>query len=240
MNITRANQGSEQTSRGYALITALIFLVLLTLVALAAIRGSGLEAKMSSNSTERTQAFESAELSRNLIETLIDANTSYGGWPQSIGGNVPTNVFDANAIALLNSGFTLTLEPKIAGDWHTNNSECLGGSGCTAFTPTGTTLTTTGICPGSAPCLAQDASFTKTITTNVTPVTITAELSVYKLVASVAKGSNTQIANGYQGPGKGLGNGGSNLFYYVLSNGHESSNKDATAQTAALYREVIR
>jgi len=231
MNCVRMNVKTPgQSSRGYALVTALIFLVLLTLVALAAIRGSGLEAKMSSNSTERTQAFESAELSRTLADNLVDANTYYRGWPASIGGSVPTAGYDATATALFSSsnGFTLTLLPQSTGNWYAINSECGTGSTCSVpFKPT---------------ALDQDASFTKTLTTsgNSTPVVITAELSVYKLVVSYASGAGLVMASGYQGFGHGAAGGGGSVFYYVYSNGHESANKDATAQTASIYREVIR
>jgi Tfp pilus assembly protein PilX len=222
-------RSAKRASRGYALVTALIFLVLLTLVALAAIRGSGLEAKMSSNSTERTQAFESAELARTLADNLVDANTYYRGWPASIGGSVPTAGYDATTTALFSSsnGFSLTQPPQTTGNWYSVNSECPTTTTCAVFKPTG---------------LDQDASFTKTITTsgNSTPVVITAELSVYKLVVSYASGAGLVMASGYQGFGHGAAGGGGSVFYYVSSSGHESATKDATAQTASVYREVIR
>ena len=62
----------RQRPRGYALVTSIIFLVLLTLVALAAIRGTGLEVKSTANSTLRAEAFAASEIARTLVSRQID------------------------------------------------------------------------------------------------------------------------------------------------------------------------
>ncbi len=231
--------------RGYALMTALIFLVLLTLVALAAIKGSGLEAKMSSNNTMRTQAFESSELSRTLVEQLIDANTFNRGWPNSIGGDLPNNQFDTSLLALLattsgcTDGFCISRD-KVATtkpvQWYNGNSESwfsANSSGCLA----------TG-CVFKPNSLDTDATYRRNVATAGGSVTIplAAEVAVFKLYNTPAVGAGLAMDAGYLQRGRSSANGGSLIYYYVSSRGHESAatTPEASAQTAALFREVPR
>ncbi len=65
--------------RGYALVTAVVFLVLLTLVALAAIRGTGLEVKSTANNTLRAEAFAASEITRTLVGRQIDRLCAQAG-----------------------------------------------------------------------------------------------------------------------------------------------------------------
>lgn len=66
-------RGIATTQRGYALVTAIVFLVLLTVVALAAIRGTGLELKSTANNTLRAEAFAASEISRTITARQIAA-----------------------------------------------------------------------------------------------------------------------------------------------------------------------
>lgn len=68
-----------QAGRGYALVTAIVFLVLLTIVALAAIRGTGLEVKSTANNTLRAEAFAASEIGRTLVSRQIDALCANAG-----------------------------------------------------------------------------------------------------------------------------------------------------------------
>lgn len=80
---------------GFALITALIFLVVLTLVAVIATRSAGLELRMSANSAQFTEAFEASEAPRQITARIIQAlgNNLGSGWPKSIGGNTDDALF---------------------------------------------------------------------------------------------------------------------------------------------------
>lgn len=69
----------DKAERGYALVTAIVFLVLLTIVALAAIRGTGLEVKSTANSTLRAEAFSASETARTLVGRQIDALCANAG-----------------------------------------------------------------------------------------------------------------------------------------------------------------
>lgn len=66
------------TQRGYALVTAIVFLVLLTVVALSAIRGTGLEVKSTANSTLRTEAFAASEIARTVTNRQLVAMCDNG------------------------------------------------------------------------------------------------------------------------------------------------------------------
>jgi hypothetical protein len=91
MNVVR----HAQRQSGYALVTSIVFLVLLTLVALAAIRGTGLEVKSTANNTLRAEAFAASEIARTLVSRQIDALCANAGTD-----GIGTEVDGGSAIAL--------------------------------------------------------------------------------------------------------------------------------------------
>lgn len=98
-------------ARGFALITALIFLVVLTLVAVIAMKGSGLELRMSSNNAQHAEAFESSEAPRRIASRLLQVlgDNLANGWPASIGGNTPNDLFNYTippGMSIYNAGGT--------------------------------------------------------------------------------------------------------------------------------------
>ena len=62
---------SSQYQTGVALITGLIFMVVLTLLALAAMRTTTLEERMSGNARDRDMAFQSAEAALRAGELVL-------------------------------------------------------------------------------------------------------------------------------------------------------------------------
>lgn len=76
--------GSVQ--KGFALVTAMILLLVLTLVGLIAIRSTGLEVRMSANTAMRTEALDSSETSRSILAPVIDVHVFNRGWSDAIGG----------------------------------------------------------------------------------------------------------------------------------------------------------
>lgn len=85
----------KQSSAGFVLVTAMIFLLVLTLVAVIAVKGSGLELRMSANNALHTEAFEAAEGPRTVIGRLIEVLgfNAETGWPVAIGGDTPDASF---------------------------------------------------------------------------------------------------------------------------------------------------
>lgn len=87
----------RSSSGGYALVTAIIFLVLLTLVALAAIRGTGLEVKSTANNTLRAEAFAASEIARTLTSRQIDSLCGNAG-----ADGISAAIDGSDAVALIN------------------------------------------------------------------------------------------------------------------------------------------
>ena len=75
--------------QGLALIVSLVLLLVMTMVAVVAMRSTTLDIKMTTNTTQSRRAFESSEGSRDAMAPLLEAHVFYHGWPTSAGGNVP-------------------------------------------------------------------------------------------------------------------------------------------------------
>jgi len=223
---TPARQG------GYALITVIIFLVLLSIIALSTLKNSGLEARMGANGALHAQAFESSEMSRHLIDTLIDANVTARGWPASIGGSVANGDFDCGAASLLiiaaasnnctsdktaNAiGYSIVNASSAPQNWFNGNTE-------TSFNPNS---------------LDTDANYKQALDSTHT---VTGAVSVYKLYTTLAAGAGSQQAAGYLGLGRSAAAGGGYIFFYINSHGLDfTASPQASADTSAIFRDLIR
>jgi Tfp pilus assembly protein PilX len=245
---------SISLQRGYALITTILFLVMLTVVALAVLKSSGLEARMSNNTAYHTQSLESSETSRRTVDALIDANVFYRGWPNSsgIGGAIPAADFDPTVTALILSAAACPLSPSYSGttagynlcyfggtsaprNWFDHNSEC---GEATVITP----------CPLFNPeSVNEDATFTQPFTygsgssgSGVTKYE-TSVVGVYKLAVTLAAGAGSQQAAGYLGLGRAAAAGGGNIYFYINGHGRDySGTPQASVDSSAVFRDTIR
>lgn len=91
---TSASSASMRTrQQGVALITGLIFMVVLTLIVLASMRGSILEEKMAGNSRSQNLAFQAAEAGlragQQALDSPVDPATGPGYFDV---GEVPTGI----------------------------------------------------------------------------------------------------------------------------------------------------
>lgn len=207
---------SSKTGRGpgFALITAMIFLLVLTLVAITAIRGTSLELKMSANKAMRTEALEASEASRALVSRLIDAHTFSRGWPVSIGGSVTDEEFAYP----MPPGLEIIHQDSKPRSWYLGNTESL-------FDPLH---------------LLTDARFSDdAAASGQTAYPVSGELAVFKLRISINAGSGAAMMAGYEGTGKGMAASGGAVFYAVQSRGSDPGNHAVTI-TGADYRHVIR
>ena len=232
--------------RGYVLITSIIFLVLLILVALVALKNSGLEARMGANNALHTQAFEASEGSRRLVNILVDTNVFNRGWPvNAAGGLVNDSEFDSVSLSLLTNPYTscgtstaptsygICLYP-LAGtpnNWYFQNSECSGAFPCSKF-PNG---------------LDIDAQYKVPLTTSSSSSggsssqMVAGSMSIFKLNAAIAPGSGAQMNAGYLGAGHGTASNGSYLYFYINSHGlNQGTTAQAGVDTSTIYRDVIR
>lgn len=239
--------------RGYVLITSIIFLVLLTLVALVALKNSGLEARMGANNVLHTQAFESSEASRRIVNTLVDTTVFNRGWPAKVGGSVDNSEFDSVSMGLLTNPYTtcgtstapttygVCLYP-LAGTPNSwlSNPECNGAFPCSLF-------------PNS---LSTDAQYSIPVTTisgssssggssggssSGSSAMVTGTVAVFKLNAALAAGSGAQMNAGYLGAGHGSSANGSYLYFLINSHGRDQgSTAQAGSDTSTIFRDTIR
>jgi type IV pilus assembly protein PilX len=93
----RSMRGGSHAQRGIALVVALILLVLITLVGLAAMRGTIMQQRMAANLYDREQAFQSAEAAVRAATAQIPTDASIIWHNCQAGGIVcQPNPFDAS------------------------------------------------------------------------------------------------------------------------------------------------
>jgi hypothetical protein len=73
---------------GFALIVAMVMLLILTMVAVIAMRSTTLDLKMSANTTLAQRAFQASDGTRDSVSPVLASHVFYHGWPSAIGGDV--------------------------------------------------------------------------------------------------------------------------------------------------------
>jgi hypothetical protein len=212
----------RRISGGYALFTALVLLVVITTVAVFAMRSSNLELRMASNTALKTESLEASEAGRQLLGEIVDVHAFNRGWPESIGGNIPDALFGVTLpdFVAIEKNLDATLR-----DWYVDNDE-------TEFNPND---------------LIVDARVNASLTPDdQTPDYVQqSDIQVFKLRTDLAAGSGAAQLRGYEGTGKGAAASGGNVFFYVQSRGREDTRStdvtpEAATVTGATYRHVIR
>ncbi|WP_051687411.1 PilX N-terminal domain-containing pilus assembly protein [Microbulbifer sp. HZ11] len=100
MNNSLSNFKSIQGQQGMTLIVGLIMVLLMTLVGMAAIRGSGMQELMAGNMRDRNLAFQSAEAGLREGESVLTGATipafdgTSVGLVQAIDGSTSTGFWD--------------------------------------------------------------------------------------------------------------------------------------------------
>ncbi len=190
--------GARRRERGSVLITALTFLVVLTMVAVTAMRTTVLDFKMTTNTMLEGRAFEHSEIGFGWMTPVLDGhvmNSDYEpAWPGAAGGNVP----DAAAFALP-AGLSICPCPAGPPDdvWVADNVPLgdysaedmqyrLDGNG--------------------------DGDFDD-------PVDVASDLFVTRLHSIRMVGAAAGSSSGYEGVGKGDAGAGTALFFDVRSRG---------------------
>lgn len=210
----KTTQGPQH---GFALVTAMIFLVVLTLVAVSAMNNSVLELKMSTNQTMRTEALGAADSPRMVVSRLVDVHAYNRGWPISIGGTVNDAEFGYDIPAAL----TIVKDGSSPRKWYD-------------------TVTT----PFADAVKVVDASYSSSIAAGAqTALDVHSSMAVVKLRADVTSGSGAAMVAGYEGTGRGMASGGGAMYFLVRSKGTSSgddASRQASRTTSADYRSVIR
>ncbi len=196
---------------GVVLITSLIFLTVLTLVALVANQSTVMETRMSTNSVVKKRALESSEALRTGTDDLLDAHLFHRGWPTVFGGglgnglfNIPTGI-STNNISNWGQGNSSGEDLYNASTWTNDISLRIDGN--------------------------ADGDY-------VDDLDQQADLYVYKTVVVNSSGSATAMVAGYEGLGKSSASGGALIYFDLRSIGISAGN--ATGATGSNYRYVIR
>lgn len=79
---------SARAQRGLALIVAMVLLLVMTMVAVIAMRSTTLDLKMTSNTTQTRRAFQTSDGTRDSVSPVLASHVFYHGWPDAIGGTV--------------------------------------------------------------------------------------------------------------------------------------------------------
>jgi hypothetical protein len=213
--------------RGIALFVGLIFLVVLSLVAVIAMQSTFLEMRMATNVARHEEAFQMSDSMRGVVGPFLDSNFFNGGWPASWGGSVPDNDFD----------------------WTT---ACNGQSTCAALTMFKTGLTAASSPPKQITGSIDAGEEPYSPSTWVTDLVLTqnnpngigkiaSKISVIPDGVSANQGSGTAQAAGYRGLGVSIAGGGFAKFFEVQSVGlSPDDGSNGRAVTIAQYRAVAR
>ncbi len=110
MTRIRASIRPPRRQRGVALIVALVLLLVVTIIGLASMRGTGLQERMSANMYDRSLAFQRAEAALRAAELAITGN-----WQIAVLGGEDcsgaTNCLNAGATAFNAGGANWTNVP---------------------------------------------------------------------------------------------------------------------------------
>jgi len=218
---TRLQKLRLRAQQGTVLIVALVFLVVLTLVAVVAMRTTTLDMKIATNTMLRMRAFENSEGARAPILGLMDAHMFNRGWPDSIGGDVP-----ASAGMTIPAGMDVLPAGAPEDVYQNNNVELdeLGDDPPTFYDPDNEDMQYR--LDGNV-----DGDFTDSVDVN-------ADLFVTRVGVGAATGGAQRQAAGTLGAGKGTAGAGSAVFFDVRSRG--ASVDSTVAFTGSDLRIVIR
>ena len=154
----RAHPARARGQRGIALVVALILLVVITLVGLAAVRGTLMQQKMTSNFYDRQIAFQLAEAALRQGEMAVQASASPSAFYDCSpgGGNfclpdpltdtnvpaadlvtVPAASFDPGALAIGHPQYVV----EYLGNFALPKSNVTQLSNCSGYAPCGQTVT---------------------------------------------------------------------------------------------------
>lgn len=224
----------RHTQRGIALFVGLVFLVVLSLVAVVAMRGTMLELRMVNNVAAHERAFEVSESLRGVPVAMFDDHTFNRGWPTTMmGGTVPDTGFGTF--------------PHCAGATGT-----VGTKGISCATMNGTTLRqdSNGMVnlyeiafkdgekaydPATWMTSDQDMTVEVCNSGDCTTGGI-AQIWIRPDGSALSAGNGAAQAAGYRGEGSGAATGGGSMYFQILSRGNANG---MTATTLAQYRQRI-
>lgn len=229
--------------RGYVLITSLIFLMVLTLVAVVATKNTTLQLKMSRNYIRKEIAFEGSEVARMDADNMLDAFIFSRGWPTTQGGAVSATDFgpwpcgsSGSANCNLQVLSPTSTPGSLVNATTTNPPQDLTSSNYATSPYTGTIQ-------NFAPTMLfqYDAAGNSTYTDNND---VNALIYIFRLGVFNNPGSGTAMIAGYEGTGKGAAGAGTAILFYVksvdMNGGISATPSGSVAWSGADFRDTIR
>lgn len=219
--------------RGIALFVGLIFLVVLSLVAVIAMQSTFLEMRMATNVARHEEAFQMSDSMRGMMGPFVYANLLNGGWPVSWGGAVPDADFDWASVCP-----SATL-PVSASNCPLVNTFKTAIKGATTPLKQITGSIDVGEVPYTPSTWVTDLTMTQSNPNGIG--NIAAAISMIPDGTVVNQGTGTAQAAGYRGLGVSIAAGGFAKFFEVQSIGlSPSDGSNGRANTIAQYRAVTR
>lgn len=147
-----AGRGAASRQRGIALATALILLIVVTLVGMAAVRGTIMQQKISNNYFDRQLAFQTTEATLREAENAVQAAAAGAGSYRDCSTSANKCVADPftdSTVAVANAKFKpdskMTGTPQYVveymGNFKIPPPKVSPLSGCTGYAPCGVTYT---------------------------------------------------------------------------------------------------
>jgi hypothetical protein len=219
-----------QPQKGIALFLGLVFLLVLSVVAVMAMRGTLVEMRMTTNVARHEAAFETSEAMRAVPVNLFDQHVFERGWPTSFGGDVPDGQFTYS------QDFTPTMLTKIKSSIQ---NDCAGSKALFYGS-------LQAACGGLAKETLYDAttwhpdvvmSMCDTSSASCA-ANVSAKVAVVPDGSVLSAGAGGAQAAGYRGLGIGSAGGGADLLFEVRSVATAPGGGVATTQTQ--YHQNIR
>ncbi|UPG88887.1 pilus assembly PilX N-terminal domain-containing protein [Luteibacter aegosomaticola] len=218
--------------RGIALFIGMVFLLILSIVAVMAMRGTLVEMRLGSNTARHEEAFEASEALRSVPLSLFDQHVFERGWPSAMGGTVNDSefTFSTQMAPTLYSKLATALqkdcEGKVSLFYGPLQGACAGGT-----LPKETLYDATTWHPDVV--LAVCDSSSSTCSANMT-----AQIAVVPDGSVLKSGAGGAQAAGYRGLGIGSAGGGAALYFEIRSVAQVPGNGVAITHTQ--YEQTIR
>lgn len=220
----------KRAQRGVALFIGLIFLLVLSIIAIMAMRGTLTEMKMVTNVARHEAAFEASEALRAVPVTLFDQHVFERGWPTSFGGSVPdgdftySTTFSSSMLTKVTTAIQKDCSGAVSLFYGTLQPACSSLPQETLYDPsTWHPDMQMSICDTSTPSCAAN---------------VTATLAVVPDGTVLIAGSGGAQAAGYRGLGIGSAGGGADMLFEIRSVATAPGNGVSTTQTQ--YHQNIR
>jgi hypothetical protein len=199
------------------LVTALVLMVVLTLVAIVAMRSTTLDLRITTNTMLRARAFESSEAARVQVVEPLDVHVFERGWGFDLpppGGNDFLRVADTGSRLYIDS-------PDAPDDYDLDKVDVV--------------LANDGDGDGAVACGNPPET---TPTPRPHALDSCAHVYVNRLRTVPGPGAAISMVAGYEGLGKGAAGGGAQMYFDLRSMGYSADG--ARALTGSDARIVVR